>query len=95
MIEIKQVSTKKQRKQFVEFPLNLYKNNPNFVPPLYADEMAMFKKDYFYNDQAKSAFFLAYRDGNVVGRIQGILQMAANEKWGQKRVRFTRFDAID
>lgn len=95
MIEIKQVSTKKQRKQFVEFPLNLYKNNPNFVPPLYADEMAMFKKDYFYNDQAKSAFFLAYRDGKVVGRIQGILQMAANEKWGQKRVRFTRFDAID
>ena len=95
MIEIKQVSTKKQRKQFVEFPLNLYKNNPNFVPPLYADEMAMFNKDYFYNDQAKSAFFLAYRDGKVVGRIQGILQMAANEKWGQKRVRFTRFDAID
>lgn len=95
MIEIKQVSTKKQRKQFVEFPLNLYKNNPNFVPPLYGDEMAMFKKNYFYNEQSKSIFFLAYRDGKVVGRIQGILQMAANKTWNQKRVRFTRFDSID
>ena len=95
MIEIKQVSTKKQRKQFVEFPLNLYKNNPNFVPSLYGDEMAMFKKNYFYNEQSKSIFFLAYRDGKVVGRIQGILQMAANKTWNQKRVRFTRFDSID
>ena len=95
MIEIKQVSTKKQRKQFVEFPLQLYKDHPNFVPPLYADEMSMFNSNYFYNDQAKSVFFLAYRDGQVVGRIQGILQMASNEKWGQERVRFTRFDAIN
>ena len=95
MIEIKQVSSRKQRKQFVEFPLELYKSNENFVPPLYADEMAIFKSDYFYNDQAKSVFFLAYRDGKVVGRIQGILQIAANEKWNQKRVRFTRFDAIN
>lgn len=95
MIEIKQVSTKKQRKQFVEFPLNLYKNNPNFVPPLYGDEMAMFKKNYFYNEQSKSIFFLAYRDGKVVGRIQGILQIAANKTWNQKRVRFIRFDSID
>ena len=95
MIEIKQVSTKKQRKQFVEFPLNLYKNNPNFVPSLYGDEMAMFKKNYFYNEQSKSIFFLAYRDGKVVGRIQGILQIAANKTWNQKRVRFIRFDSID
>ena len=95
MVTILPVTTKKQRKQFVEFPLELYKGNANFVPPLYADEMSMFKDNYVYNDQSKSAFFLAYREDKVVGRIQGILQMAANEKWGQKRVRFTRFDSID
>lgn len=95
MVEIKQVTTKKQRKQFVEFPLKLYKNNPNFVPPLYGDEMAIFKSDYVYNEQAKSIFFLAYDQGKIVGRIQGILQMAANEKWSQTRIRFTRFDAIN
>lgn len=95
MVEIKQVTTKKQRKQFVEFPLKLYKNNPNFVPPLYGDEMAIFKSNYVYNEQAKSIFFLAYDNGKVVGRIQGILQMASNQKWSQTRIRFTRFDAIN
>lgn len=95
MVQILPVTTKKQRKQFVEFPLKLYKNNPYYVPPLYADEMAMFKDNFTYNDQTKSAFFLAVRDGEVVGRIHGIWQFVANEKWGQSRVRFTRFESIN
>ena len=57
--------------------------------------MAMFKDNFTYNDQTKSAFFLAVRDGEVVGRIHGIWQFVANEKWGQSRVRFTRFESIN
>ena len=95
MIEIREVKTKKERKQFVEFPLNLYKGNEYFVPPLYGDEMAIFSPNYVYYEQAEAVYFNAYRDGVMVGRISGILQKAANEKWGQKQVRFTRFDAID
>ena len=95
MIEIKEVKTKKQRKEFVEFPLNLYKGNQYFVPPLYGDEMKIFRSDYVYYEQAEAVYFNAYRDGKIVGRISGILQHAANKKWGQSRARFTRFDAID
>lgn len=95
MIEIQEVKTRRQRKQFVEFPLDLYKNNPYFVPPLYSDEMAIFKKTYAYYQQAEAVYYLAYDGKKVVGRISGILQHAANDKWGQKRVRFTRFDSID
>lgn len=95
MIEIRQVKTRKEIKEFIEFPLNLYKNNEFFVPPLYGDEKAMFKPNYNYYDQAEAVFYNAYRDGVMVGRIQGILQLAANKKWNQKRVRFTRFDSID
>ncbi len=95
MLEIKPVTTRKQRKQFVDFPLKLYKNNPYFVPPLYADEMALFKKNYVYYDTSEAVYFNAYKDGEMVGRISGILQHASNEKWEQKRVRFTRFDSID
>ena len=96
MFTIKEVKTKKQQKEFVEFPIKLYKKCPYFVPPLYGDEIAMFKKDYHYYDQAESIFFNAYDENNkMVGRIQGILQNASNEKWNQKRVRFTRFDCID
>lgn len=95
MVEIRKVSTKKERKEFVEFPLKLYKNNPYFVPPLYSDEMNIFKPDYMYYDQAEAVYFNAYREGKMVGRISGILQVAANRKWNQNRARFTRFDAID
>ena len=95
MIEIREVKTKKERKQFVEFPLNLYKGNEYFVPPLYGDEMKIFSPKYVYYEQAEAVYYNAYRDGVIVGRISGILQKAANEKWGQKQVRFTRFDAID
>ena len=95
MVEIREVKTKKERKEFVEFPLNLYKGNEYFVPPLYGDEMKIFSPNYVYYEQAEAVYYNAYRDGKIVGRISGILQKAANDKWGQKRVRFTRFDTID
>ncbi len=95
MIEIKQVKNKKEQREFVEFPLKLYKGNPNFVPPLYGDEMAVFKPDYHYYEVADAVYFLAYKDGVTAGRISGILHRTANEKWRQRRVRFTRFDCID
>ena len=94
-IVIKEVKTKKEQKEFLEFPLKLYKNNPYFVPPLYADEKKIFKPDYVYLEQSKAIYFNAYMDGKMVGRISGILQYASNEKWNQKRVRWTRFDSID
>ena len=95
MITIKEVSTKKQQKQFIDFPLDLYRDNPYFVPPLYGDEKSMFKEDFIYNDTCDIVNFLAYDGDKPVGRIQGIIQRAANQKNNEKRVRFTRFDAID
>lgn len=95
MIEIKEAKTFKQRREFLNFPLKLYKGNPYYVPPLYGDEKKIFRKDYLYYDQSEAIYFNAYKDGKMVGRISGILQKAANEKWKQKRVRFTRWDTID
>ncbi len=95
MVIVQQVKTKKQQRAFVRFPLKLYKGNPNFVPPLYGDELAVFKKDYHYNEVAEATYFLAYRNGKIVGRISAILHRTANEKWKQRRVRFTRFDCIN
>ncbi len=95
MIQIKQVVTRKEQKDFLHFPLKLYKDNPYFVPPLYGDEKQIFSKNYMYYDQAEAVYYNAYKDGKMVGRISGIWQKAANEKWGQKRARFTRFDCIN
>ena len=95
MIEVKEVLTKKQQRQFLNFPLDLYKDNPCFVPPLWMDEKKIFDKNYLYRDQCDDICFLAYKDGKVAGRIQGIIQKDANAKNGEKRCRFCRFDAID
>lgn len=95
MLVIKKVETKKEIKDFINFPLKLYKGNEYFVPMLYSGEKQIFKSDFPFNKVCDVCFFLAYEDGKVVGRIQGIIQNPANEKWDQKRVRFTRFDCID
>lgn len=95
MTEIREVKTRREIKEFIDFPLKLYKGNSFFVPSLYADEKALFKKDTVYSEQAESVFFIAKKNGKTVGRIQGILQRVANEKWKQNRIRFTRFDCID
>lgn len=93
-IEIKRVETKRDIKDFIEFPLSLYKKCPYFVPPLYADEKKLIASGGS-SEIAESVFFLAKRDGKVIGRIQGILQKQYNELHGMKQIRFTRFDAID
>ena len=95
MIEVRQVQTKKEQRDFLQFPLRLYKNNPYFVPPLYGDEKKLFRSDYVYYDTCEAVYFNAYRGSEMVGRISGILQKASNEKTGEKRIRFTRFDAVN
>lgn len=95
MIEIVEVKTKKEQKKFIDFPLELYRGNPFFVPPLYSDEKQLFSKNFVYSDQCDCVYFNAYEGEKHVGRISGILQKASNLKHGEKRVRFTRFDCID
>ena len=94
MVEIKKVKTKKDIKEFIEFPLRLYKACPQFVPPLYGDEKKLLinggtGEDFF------SVFFLATEGGKTVGRIQGIIQKKYNETHSSAQVRFNRFDCID
>ncbi len=95
MIEIRQVRTGKEKKDFLHFPLKMYADNPCFVPPLYGDEKKIFSKNYVYNDTCEAVYFNAYRDGEMVGRISGIIQKESNRIRNEKRIRFTRFDSID
>lgn len=96
MIEVRQVNTKKEFKKFVKFPTELYKNNPYYVPPIELDELNLTnpKKNASFDD-CDAVYFLAYRDGKVVGRIAGIICRLYNEKNNTKRARFSRFDLID
>ena len=95
MITVERVTTKKQQKEFLTFPIDLYRGNENFVPPLWGDEKKIFRSDYVYYDTCEAAYFNAYKDGKMAGRISGILQKVSNEKRGEKRIRFTRFDSVN
>lgn len=96
MIEVKQVLTKHEFKKFVKFPTWLYKNDKNYVPPIELDELNLTnpKKNASFED-SDAVYFLAYKDGKVVGRIAGIICHLYNKKNNTKRARFGRFDLID
>ena len=95
-IRVKQVNTKKEMKKFVEYPLELYKGSPYYIPLLYGDEMRLFdEKKSSCSDIAKFWFFLAYRDGKIVGRVAAVVVRTYNEKTNRKVIRFSRIDFID
>jgi hypothetical protein len=95
-IIIKEVTSKDDYKKFVNFPFTLYKHNKMWVPPIKDDELKALKKDtnpsFEYCD---TAFWLAIKDDNVVGRIGGIINHQYNEERSEKMGRFTRFEFID
>jgi len=96
MIEIKEVLNRKDLKKWVDFPNKLYRGNENYVPFLVSDEIATFTKEQ--NPAYKfceTKLFLAYKGKKIVGRIGGLINHAANKKWGLRAIRFTRFDFID
>jgi GNAT superfamily N-acetyltransferase len=96
MIEIKEVTTRRMLRQFVNYPNVLYRDVPQYIPPLVSDDMSDWnprKNPAFSYCDAKC--WLALRDGEIVGRIVAILSRQANEKWGTKRMRFTQVDFID
>ena len=96
MIEIREVTTKKELKQFVQFYYDLYRGNDCAVPFLYFDEMATLRSDKNPSFECcESAYFLAYKDGKIVGRVAAIINRRANERWDCHQVRFGWFDFID
>lgn len=95
-VEIVKVTTKKQLKRFIRFNYELYKGNPYFVPELFEDTMGTLRKDRNAAFEFCDAdYFLAYRNGKIVGRIAAIINNRANEKWGLKAARFGWVDFID
>lgn len=83
-------------KGFVTFPFSLYKNNPYWIPPLINDELDSFDRDKnpaFQNADAK--FYLAYKNGEIVGKLAAIINWEEVNNQGKKKVRFGWFDVVD
>ncbi|MCU7543342.1 GNAT family N-acetyltransferase [Riemerella anatipestifer] len=95
-IVVKKVTNDKELQDFIKFPNKLYKENPNYVPPLNNDEKNIWKAEenpaLSYSDTEQ---YLAYRNGEVVGRIALMVNYKEEKELGIKKLRFGWLDFID
>lgn len=95
-VQIKRVETKKDLKDFIEFHYDLYEGDQYDAPNLYSDELNTLSRDKNAAfDFCEAEYFLALKEGKVVGRVAAIINNKANEKWEKKDVRFGWIDFID
>ena len=95
-IEIIPVTSRKELKQYVQFFYDLYRGNDYAVPYLFSDEMSTLEHDGNPSFECCEAeYFMAIKDGKMVGRVAAIINHRANERWDRKQVRFSWFDFVD
>lgn len=95
-VQIREITTRKDLKRFVRFPFDLYTNSPFWVPPLIKEEIREMTPGINPAfEHCEAAFFLALRNGRVLGRIAGIINHLFNQKWDKKMARFYWFDFTD
>ena len=93
---VKPVETKREQKQFVQFPWTLYRDDPHWIPPLKAnlEELVGFKPHPFH-DVADVQAFLAMREGEVCGRILAILNRTHIEYYNERLGFFGFFESVN
>ncbi len=98
MLTVKKVEldSKSEVKRFVQFQYDLYKDCPQFCPPFRADiTLMMNKKKHPFYEHSDGEFFIAERDGRIVGRIAVFVNTLFNEYHKVKKGQFYFFDSID
>jgi hypothetical protein len=96
MITIVPVNSRNELKSFIAFPYKLYKGNKYKVPQLHTYEKSALSSDINPAfDFCEAQYWLAYKNNQIVGRIAGIINKRANERWNEKAVRFGWIDFID
>ena len=98
MLSIEKIDTdnKVHVKRFVDLPYRLYKDCPQWVPPLYADAyLPLKRKKHPFFEHSEADFFLAVRDGEVIGRICAGINRRFNDYHHTKKAQFYYFEAIN
>jgi hypothetical protein len=96
MIEIIEVTSRQQYRAFFQFPFDLYRNCPQWVPTITKEEMDIFdpQKNAVF-EHAMARLFLAKKKGKIVGRIAAMINWVEVEKLQKTKVRFGWYDTID
>ena len=95
-VEIRTVESRRDLQTFIDFHYDLYEGNEFDVPNLYTDEVNTLRKDKNAAFEFCDAeYYMAYKDGRLVGRVAAIINNRANERWNRKSVRFGWIDFVD
>ena len=95
-IEVRPVSTPSDYRQFIYLPEKIHRDHANWVHPIFLDDL-----DYFNEKKNKSfsycdtVLFLAFRNGEAVGRIMGIIHHPYNAQNGEKHARFSWMECYE
>ncbi|WP_306352714.1 GNAT family N-acetyltransferase [Flavobacterium sp. '19STA2R22 D10 B1'] len=95
MITIQEAKSEKELLDFIKFPFSLYKNNKYWVPSFIKDELKSFDKKNPIFESVDAQYFIAYKDGKIVGRIAAIINWTEVKELGKPKIRFGWFDVID
>lgn len=97
IVNISKVESKSDKKRFINFPHELYKSDPNYVPELYLNisEVLSEKKNPFFKHSQADLFLATDSDGKVVGRIAAILDSNYNKYHDSNVGFFGFFDVIE
>ncbi len=94
-VEIRKVTCAKELKKFIRFNYEFYKHCPYAVPELYEDMLSTFSEKNAAMEFCEADYFMAFREGRMVGRVAAIINHRANETWNKKAVRFGWIDFVD
>lgn len=95
MYIVEEVTTARQLRKFIEFPDELYKDCPQYVPALHSDQKNSLTKVSALSYCKRKMWLVTDTDGKVAGRICGMINPRYNERYNKKRARFGWFDTID
>ena len=95
MLTVRTVRNRRELHRFITFPERLYKDNPNWVHSLHTDEFNALGDRNPALEFCERELYLAWRDGEIVGRVAAIVNRKANELWKEQVVRFGWIDFID
>lgn len=95
MVTIVELSSKKQLKQFIELPNQIYKGNPFYVPAMYLSVEWMLSKKNPFLQHSQIALFLAIEDHKVIGRIAAIYNKTHIDRYNDKTGFFGFFESIN
>jgi len=95
-ITIVEVTTKRERKNYIHLPYSLHKTHEHWVPPLLMHEKKYINpRKNTHMSYSKSICFIAYNSGTPVGRVMGIINNKFIETWKDNQARFCNFESVN